>query len=64
MKGSAYIKPLEAEMLEWESKLVSMQNILDNWLKVPVWCMRGGACVEVHAWWCMRGGACVVVHAW
>lgn len=34
MKGSAHIKPLEAEITEWEAKLVSMQNILDNWLKV------------------------------
>ncbi|ESO02274.1 hypothetical protein HELRODRAFT_188646 [Helobdella robusta] len=33
MKGSSFIKPLEAEITDWESKLVSMQNILDNWLK-------------------------------
>ena len=34
MKGSPFIKPLENEMLEWEAKLVSMQDIMDNWLKV------------------------------
>lgn len=34
MKGSPFIKPMEEEMTEWEEKLVSMQNILDGWLKV------------------------------
>ena len=34
MKGSPFIKPLEAEMKEWETKLVTMQNILDAWVQV------------------------------
>lgn len=38
MKGSPFIKPMEEEMTEWEEKLVSMQNILDGWLKVDSIC--------------------------
>ena len=34
MKGSPFIKPFEDDMNEWEAKLVSMQAIIDNWLKV------------------------------
>lgn len=34
MKGSPFIKPFETEMNDWEAKLVTMQDILDNWLKV------------------------------
>ncbi|CAD5122382.1 DgyrCDS10813 [Dimorphilus gyrociliatus] len=34
MQGSPFIKPFEAEMKEWTEKLVSMQDIIDAWLKV------------------------------
>jgi len=34
MKGSPFVKPFEKEMNDWEWKLMSMQQITDNWLKV------------------------------
>jgi len=34
MKGSRYIKPFLEQITIWEATLVSMQDILDNWLKV------------------------------
>ncbi|XP_068084555.1 dynein axonemal heavy chain 3 [Anabrus simplex] len=33
MRGSPYVKPFEAEMQAWESKLISMQDIIDAWLQ-------------------------------
>ncbi len=33
MHSSAYIKPFEEEMRLWEEKLISMQDILDAWLR-------------------------------
>lgn len=34
MKNSPYIKPFETEILEWEKKLMLLQDILDDWLRV------------------------------
>lgn len=34
MRGSPYVKAFEDEMQAWESKLISMQDILESWLTV------------------------------
>ncbi|XP_055917464.1 dynein axonemal heavy chain 7 [Eupeodes corollae] len=34
MKSSPYIKPFEEDLLKWEAKLMLLQDILDDWLRV------------------------------
>lgn len=34
MKGSRYIKPFLEQITIWEATLISMQDIMDNWLKM------------------------------
>ena len=53
MKGSPFVKPFEKEMNDWEAKLMTMQQITDNWLKVSslpttlvaLWSNRSVVCV-------------------
>ena len=48
MRGSPFIKPFEQEMKEWEEKLVSMQDILDAWLKVETIHLSTVYCVAFY----------------
>uniref|UniRef100_A0AAY4CQS0 Dynein axonemal heavy chain 12 n=1 Tax=Denticeps clupeoides TaxID=299321 RepID=A0AAY4CQS0_9TELE len=34
MRGSPFIKPFEAEIKAWEERLISIQDIIDEWLKI------------------------------
>lgn len=34
MRGSPFVKAFEGEMIAWEEKLISMQDILEQWLMV------------------------------
>lgn len=36
MRGSPFIKPFEVEMQAWEDKLISMQDIIEQWLMVCI----------------------------
>lgn len=36
MRGSPFVKAFEGEMQAWEEKLISMQDILDQWLMVNI----------------------------
>ena len=34
MRGSPYIKPFEQQIKDWERRLVTTQEVIDEWLKV------------------------------
>ena len=34
MRGSPFVKPIEGEMKIWESTLITIQDVIDEWLKV------------------------------
>ncbi|KAJ3276290.1 Dynein heavy chain 3, axonemal [Terramyces sp. JEL0728] len=34
MRGSPFVKPIENEMKQWETTLITIQDIIDEWLKV------------------------------
>ncbi|CAE1273282.1 DNAH [Acanthosepion pharaonis] len=48
MKGSPFIKPFENEMKDWEEKLVSMFDIIEEWLKALTHHIHFLLCSLIH----------------
>lgn len=38
MRGSPFVKPFEDRVVTWDQKLLSIQDILDEWLRCQVMC--------------------------